>query len=255
MEYPGEGRGGAGGPRRRRVPRRPGRLANTGNHKGSPGGLARNGAQDRGGIRRARPSPAWARRRRHGGGAGDLTRVGPWKRESDGVRGGVQARQVATAGEQGWGCDGASRRCSRRSPARRHGWRRARRPRLAQESSCGFTAVAGRACGGQGQGAHFPPLLETEHGALGHDEAAVVLAGLGTAASPTREDRGQGSTWTPGSTRASAGVHGGAGRRASEASRANASVNGSAWRRGREQQRTTSKQRRGKARQMARARR
>jgi hypothetical protein len=197
MEYPGEGRGGAGGPRRRRVPRRPWRLANTGNHKGSPGGLARNGVQDRGGIRRARPSPAWARRRRRGGGAGDLTRAGPWKRESDGVRGGVHARQVTTAGEQGWGPDGASRRCSRRSPTRRHGWRRARRPRLAQESACGFTAVAGRACGGQGQGAPFPPLLETEHGALGHGEAAAVLAGLGTAASPTREDRGQGSTWTP----------------------------------------------------------
>jgi hypothetical protein len=194
MEYPGEGRGGAGGPRRRRVPRRPWRLANTGNHKGSPGGLARNGVQDRGGIRRARPSPAWARRRRRGGGAGDLTRAGPWKRESDGVRGGVHARQVTTAGEQGWGPDGASRRCSRRSPTRRHGWRRARRPRLAQESACGFTAVAGRACGGQGQGAPFPPLLETEHGALGHGEAAAVLAGLGTAASPTREDRGQGST-------------------------------------------------------------
>jgi hypothetical protein len=76
MEFPGEGRGGAGGPRRRRVPRCPGRLANTENHKGSPGSLARNGAQDRGGIRRARPSPAWARWRRRGGVAGDLTRAG-----------------------------------------------------------------------------------------------------------------------------------------------------------------------------------
>jgi hypothetical protein len=254
-ECPGEGRGGAGGPRRRRVPRRPGRLANTGSHRGSPGGLARNGAQDLGSIRRARPSPAWARRCRGGGGAGDLTREGPWKRESDGMRGGVHARQVTTAGEQGWGRDGASRQCSQQSPARRHGWRRARRPRLAQESACGFTAVAGRARGGQGQGAPFPPLLETEHGALGHGEAAAVLAGLGTAASPTREDRGQGSTWTPGSTRARAGVHGGVGRRACEASRANASANGSARRRGREQHRTASKQQRGKARQKARARR
>jgi hypothetical protein len=235
MECPGEGRGGAGGPRRRRVPRRLGRLANTGSHRGSPGGLARNGAQDRGGIRRARPSPAWARRRRRGGGAGDLTHAGAWKRESDGMRGGVHARQVTTAGEQSWGRDGASRRCSRRSPARRHGWWRARRPRLARESACGFTAVAGRARGGQGQGAPFPPLLETEYGALSHGEAAAVLAGLGTAASPTRKDRGQGSTWTPGSTRARAGVHGGTGRRACEASRANASANSSARRRRREQ--------------------
>jgi hypothetical protein len=235
METPGEGRGGTGGPRRRRVPRRPGRLANTGSHKGSRGCLAQNGAQDRGGIRGARPSPAWARRCRRGGGAGDLTCAGAWKRESDGVHGGVHARQVTTAGEQGWGRDGASRRCSRRSPARRHGWRRARRPRLARGSSCGFTAVAGCARGGQGQGSPFPLLLETEHGALGHGEAAAVLAGLGTAASPTREDRGQGSTWTPGSTRARAGVHGGAGRRVCAPSHANASANGSARRRGREQ--------------------
>jgi hypothetical protein len=176
------------------------------------------------GGRRARPSPAWARRRRRGGGAGGLTRAGAQKRERDGVRGGVHARQVTTAGGLGWGRDGKSRRCSRWSPARRRGWRRARRPRLARGSACGFTAVAGRARGGQGQGSPFPPLLETEHGALGHGEAAAVLAGIGAAASPTREDRGQGSTWTPGSTRARAGVHGGAGRRVCAASRANASA-------------------------------
>jgi hypothetical protein len=192
-------------------------------------------ALGRAGGRRARPSPAWARWRRRGDGAGDLTRAEARKRERDGVRGGVHARQATTAGGQGWGRDGASQWCSRRSPARRHGWRRVRRPQLARGSACGFTAVAGRARGGQGQGSPFPPLLETEHGALGHGEAVAVLAGLGTAASPTREDRGQGSIWTPGSTRARAGVHGGAGRRVCAASHANASANSSARRRGRGQ--------------------
>jgi hypothetical protein len=79
-----------------------------------------------------------------------------------------------------------------------------------------------------------------------------VQVRLDTAASPTREDRGQGPTWTPGLTRARAGVHGGAGRRVREATRANtstnASTNGSVRRRGHEQQRTVFNQRRGKAR-------
>jgi hypothetical protein len=55
-------------------------------------------ALGRAGGRSARPSPAWARRHRRGGGAGGLTRAGARKRERDGVRGGVHARQVTTAG-------------------------------------------------------------------------------------------------------------------------------------------------------------
>jgi hypothetical protein len=93
---------------------------------------------------------------------------------------------------------GASRRGSRRSPARRHGRRRARRPRSVRESASGFTAVAGRVQGGQGHGALFPSLSATVHEALGHGEAAAVRVGLDTAAGPTREDRGQGPTWSPG---------------------------------------------------------
>jgi hypothetical protein len=59
---------------------------------------------------------------------------------------------------------GASRRGSRRSPARRHGRRRARRPRSVHEGARGFTAVAGRAQGGQGHGAYFLPLRDSTRG-------------------------------------------------------------------------------------------
>jgi hypothetical protein len=158
-----------------------------------------------------RPSPAWARRRRRGGSAGDLSRAGARERVSDGVRGGVRARQVTTTAERGLATTGASRRGSWRSPARRHGPRRARRPRSVYESASGFTAVAGRVQGCQGHGALFPSLSVTVYEALGHGEAAAVRVGLDTAAGPTREDRGQGPTWPPGSTRTRAGVHGGGG--------------------------------------------
>jgi hypothetical protein len=137
---------------------------------------------------------------------------------------------------------GVSRRGSQRSPARRHGRRRARRPRSVRESASGFTAVVGCVQGGQGHGSLFPSLFATVHEALGHDKAPAVRTGLTRRRRPTREERGQGSTWPPGSTRARGGVHGGAGRRVCEATRVNASANanaiGSARRRGREWQRT-----------------
>jgi hypothetical protein len=157
---------------------------------------------------------------------------------SDGVLGGVRARQVTTTAERGLVATGASRRGSRRSPARRHGRWRARRPRSVHESASGFTAVAGRVQGCQGHGSLFPSLSVTVHEALGHGEAAAVRVGLDTAEGPTREDRGQGPTWPPGSTRARAGLHGGAERRVCEATCANGNAIGSARRHGREWQRT-----------------
>jgi hypothetical protein len=63
----------------------------------------------------------------------------------------------------------------------------------------------------------------TVHEAPGHGEAAEVRTGL-TRRRLTREERGQGPTWPPGSTRARAGVHGGTGRQVCEATRANASA-------------------------------
>jgi hypothetical protein len=102
--------------------------------------LGSEGARTAGG-RCARPSPAWARRRRHGDGAGDLACAGVRWRERDDVRGGVHARQATTAGAQGWGRDGVSWRRPRRSPARRHGWRRARHPWLVGANETGCTAV------------------------------------------------------------------------------------------------------------------
>jgi hypothetical protein len=82
----------------------------------------------------------------------------------------------------------------------------------------------------------FPFPSATMHEAPGHGEAAAVRAGLTRRQRPTREERGQGPTLPPGSTRARAGVHGGAGRRVREATWANASANGSARRCGRERQ-------------------
>jgi hypothetical protein len=73
-------------------------------------------------------------------------------------------RLVTTTAERGLAVTEASRRGSRRSPARRHGRRRARRPRSVHEGARGFTAVAGRAQGGQGQGAYFLPLRDSTRG-------------------------------------------------------------------------------------------
>jgi hypothetical protein len=96
----GEGDGGAGGPRRRRIPRRLGDWPTRETTSDSPGCWAREGAQVRGGDRRARPSPAWARRRRRGGGVGDLSRAGVRERVSNSVRGQC-ARPVTTTAERG----------------------------------------------------------------------------------------------------------------------------------------------------------
>jgi hypothetical protein len=93
---------------------------------------------------------------------------------------------------------GVSRRGSQRSPARRHGRRRARRPRSVRESASGFTAVVGCVQGGQGHGSLFPSLFATVHEALGHDKAPAVRTGLTRRRRPTREERGQGSNLAPG---------------------------------------------------------
>jgi hypothetical protein len=166
-------------------PTAPGRLANTGDHKGLPRLLGSKGAQDRGGDRRARPSPAWARRRRRSGGAGDLTRAGARKRESDGVCGGLRVRQVTTAGEYGLVATGASRRGSRRSPAHRHGRRRARRPRSAGANTTGVTAVCS---GDQGRGVPFSwrPRACPTWPRRGHGGAAILDAAVWNSAGAKR---------------------------------------------------------------------
>jgi hypothetical protein len=74
------------------------------------------------------PSPAWARRRRRGGGAGNLVQCG---RVCDGVREEVRARKVTSTASGEVGRDRGDGAVSRRSLARRHGRRRVRRPRLA----------------------------------------------------------------------------------------------------------------------------
>jgi hypothetical protein len=73
------------------------------------------------------PSPAWARRRRRGGGAGNLIQCGARVRQR--ARGSAHAQGDLHGQWRGWPQgDGAA---SRRSLARRHRRRRARRPRLA----------------------------------------------------------------------------------------------------------------------------
>jgi hypothetical protein len=145
--------------------------------------------QDRGDDRRVRPSPAWAGRRRRGGAEGDSTSAEVRERVCDGAREAMRTRKVATTAGVGVGCDGASRRGSRRSPPRRHGRRRARRPRSVRASASGFTAVVGCIQGDQGHGALFPSLFATVHEALGHGEAATVRSGQTQWRRPTREGR------------------------------------------------------------------
>jgi hypothetical protein len=185
-----------------------------------------------------RLSPAWARRCRRGGAEGASTSAEARERVRNGAREAVRTRKVATTAGVGVGRDGASRWGSRRSPARRHGRRRARRPWSVRASARGFTAVAGCVQGDQGHGALFPSLPATVHEVLGHGEAAAVQSGQSRRRRPTREGRAKAQPDPPGSTRARAGVHGDAGRRVGEATRANANAIGSARRRGREWQRT-----------------
>jgi hypothetical protein len=131
------GNDGATRHRRRRVPRLSGGWSTRCAYVGFLGLLGSEDARTAGG-RCARPSPAWARRRR-GDGAGNLTRAGRGGAKGDGVRGGVHPRQATHAGAQGWGRDGVSWRRSRRSPTRRQGWRRARRTWLVGANATGCT--------------------------------------------------------------------------------------------------------------------
>jgi hypothetical protein len=187
-----------------------------------------------------RPSPAWAQHCRRGTTEGGSTSAEAHERVRDGAREALRTRKVATTAGVGVGHDGASWRGSRRSPARRHGRRRARRPRSVRASARGLTVVAGCVQGDQGHGALFPSLPATVHEVLGHGKAAAVRSGQSRRRRPTREGRAKAQPGPPGSTRARAGVHGDAGRRVGEATRANASTNatGSTRHRGREWQHT-----------------
>jgi hypothetical protein len=98
----------------------------------------------------------------------------------------------------GAGRDEASRRCSRRSPARRHGQRRARRPRSVRASARGFTAVTRCVQGDQGHGVLFPPPPATVHEVLGHGEATAAWCGQARRRRTTREGRAKAQPGLPG---------------------------------------------------------
>jgi hypothetical protein len=95
------------------------------------------------------------------------------------------------------GRDGTSQRGSRRSPARRQGQRRARRPRSVLASARGFTA-GGPARSGQPR-TRCPPSSPTRDDAQGsrprRGRGGAVRSST-TAASYAR-GKGQGSTWPP----------------------------------------------------------
>jgi hypothetical protein len=136
------GNGGAVRHRRRRVPRRLGGWSTRCAYVGFLGLLGSEGAR----------TGWWALRAAIAGVGAAAARRQRWKpnsrgaqrREGDGVRGGVHACQATPAGAQGWGRDGVSWRRSRRSPARRHGWRRARRPWLVGAYATGVGGVCRR---------------------------------------------------------------------------------------------------------------
>jgi hypothetical protein len=119
-------------------------------------------------------------RRRGRGGVGAATVLGPNPRgarmcERDGVRRGVHARQVTTAGGQGWG--------SRRDAAVVHGGARLGamgggehgvRGRLTSVCACVVRSVVRCVRGGQGIGA--PPLGDRVRGLPGHGKAGATRA-------------------------------------------------------------------------------
>jgi hypothetical protein len=102
-----------------------------GSHKETPRLLGSKGRKIGVVTVAVRPSPAWARRRRRGGGVG-----GPNQRVSDGVREAARTRKVATTARVGFGRDRGVAAGNATEPGRRHGRRRARRPRSALESAC-----------------------------------------------------------------------------------------------------------------------
>jgi hypothetical protein len=121
-----------------------------------------------------------------------------------------RARKAATCRCRA-GRDGMSQRGSRRSPARRQGRRRARRPRSVHASARGFM-TGGWARSGRPR-TRCPPSTPT------HDEAQGSRPRRGrggavrssTAAVAYARGKGQGSTWPPRDRYARAGVHGNAG--------------------------------------------
>jgi hypothetical protein len=125
MKCAGGGDGGAGGPHWRRVLRRLGDWPTRETTSDSPGCWLGRGRK----IGAA--TIARGHRRRGRGGAGELSHAGAQERVSDGVRGEVRARKVTSTASGEVGRDRGDGAASRRSLARRHGRRRARRPRLA----------------------------------------------------------------------------------------------------------------------------
>jgi hypothetical protein len=106
------------------------------------------------------------------------------------VRGGVHARQATPAGAQGWGRDGVSWRRSRRSPARRHGWRRARRPWLVGANTTGCTAR----CSGRPRTRRsflWRPCTRLTRPRRGHGGAAVLCTAASTASTAEARKRDQ----------------------------------------------------------------
>jgi hypothetical protein len=139
---------------------------------------------------------ARARRRRRGGGVGAPSQCGneqTWVLRR--APGRARARWLPVG--VGVGHDGTSQRGSRRSPVRRHGRRRARRPRSVRASTRGFTA-GGRARSGRLR-TGYPLSSPTRYGARG----SRPLRGRGgmvrssTAAASYMRGKGQGSTWPP----------------------------------------------------------
>jgi hypothetical protein len=167
---------------------------------------ARRGAKSRVEAVTVRSPPVWARRRRRSEGVVSLPGAVARERACDGMRGIVRAQGKSRLG---WvsAALGAARRETRRSPARRHGQRRARLPRSARARARGFTAVAGHVQGDQGRGVLLPPLHAMMHKVPGHGEATAAQFDQPRWRRPTRGGRAKAQPGLPAvDTRACWGV-------------------------------------------------
>jgi hypothetical protein len=118
-----------------------------------------------------RPSPVW------GAAAvlATLPSAGTRERVCDGVREAARTRKGSSTARVGFGRDWGIAAGNAAEPGQRHGWRRARRPRLALECACEVRFVERRACGGQ-RGRCSPPVRPRArptrprqgHGGAGH---------------------------------------------------------------------------------------
>jgi hypothetical protein len=145
-----------------------------------------------------RPSPAWARRRRRGGGVGDSTSAGARERTCDGVRQAAHTRKVTTTASVGVGRDRGVAAGNATEPGSTS-WVAATTASAVGSRVCVRDSAGGKVCSWRPRKRCLcpSPLRPCARGTRprrGRGGAAVLNA----AASPTREKKGPRSSLAPG---------------------------------------------------------